>query len=99
MGFKAEPRGIRRFGERVDELSIAAKSAQTYAEDHLDISAADAQIFATIASAAADAEAVLSRNYERLATIERAAAAEVDKAAAWYQQTDQASAERLDNTY
>lgn len=99
MGFRAEPSSIRKFSERVDELGTAANSARTYSEDHLNISGADAQIFATIASAASEAKAVLSEHYDRLASLQRIAAVELDKAAAMYQEIDRASAERLDNTY
>ncbi|GAB3497462.1 type VII secretion target [Amycolatopsis cihanbeyliensis] len=99
MGFKAEPGGIRKFSERMDELVVDANSAKTYAEDNLEITGADARIFATVAGAASDAKDTLSENYQRLAKIQQTAATELDKAATMYQETDDAKAERLDNTY
>jgi len=99
LGFTAEPTSIRAFSERVDQLVVDANSARTYAEDHLDIGGGDARIFATIAGAAAEVRAALSENYERLAKIQQTAAVELDKAATMYQETDEANAEHLDNTY
>ncbi|WP_269756663.1 type VII secretion target [Amycolatopsis aidingensis] len=99
MDFKAEPGTIRKFGERMDELVADANAATTYAEDHLQITGADTRIFATVAGAASDAKAALSENYQRLAKIQQTAATELDKAAAMYQETDDAKAERLDSTY
>ncbi|CAM2947863.1 type VII secretion target [Saccharomonospora xinjiangensis] len=99
MGFKAESGSIRQFGERIDELKAEAKAAQVYAEDHLTIDGGDARMYATVAGVASDVRALLSENYEKLAKIMQVAAVELDKAAAMYEETDRAKAERLDSTY
>jgi len=98
-GFKADAQVIGAFGEQTQTLGTDSTTAKTYAEDHLDIGHADTRIFATIASAAADAKQTLSDNYARLATIAQTAAGELDKAALMYQNTDRTEAERLDATY
>ncbi|WP_197321102.1 type VII secretion target [Saccharomonospora sp. NB11] len=99
MGFKVEPASITKFGEQIDELKTDAKAAQVYAEDHLQIDGGDARMYATAASAAADASALLTENYERLAKIVETAAIELDKAATMYAETDREKAEQLDSTY
>ena len=98
-GFKADPEAIGAFADDMQALNTDANSAKTYAEDHLDIGHADTRIFATIAGAASDARQALSDIYSRLATIQAAAASELDKAALMYENTDRAEAERLDGTY
>lgn len=98
-GFKAEAGIIQDFSEAIGDLVVDANAARTYAEDHLDIAGSDARIFATVAGAAADARAVLSENYRRLAQIQSAAATELDKAALMYDDTDRAEAARIDATY
>lgn len=98
-GFKADDKVIGAFGESMRTLGTDATTARTYAEDHLDIGHADTRIFATIANAASDAKQALSDNYARLASIQEAAASELDKAALMYHNTDRAEAERMDRTY
>ncbi|OQO93785.1 hypothetical protein B1813_04455 [Saccharomonospora piscinae] len=99
MGFRAEPGSIREFGEAMDGLVSDANAAKDYVSDHLNVTAGDARMFATVAGAAADVLEALTANYGRLATIQRTSAAEVDKAAVMYQETDDEKAERLDRTY
>ncbi|WP_232284093.1 type VII secretion target [Saccharomonospora glauca] len=98
-GFKANPKSIEKFAERIDELKTDAKAAQTYAEDHLNLDGEDSRMYVTAANAAKEASDFLSRNYQRLAEIVEAAASELDKAAAMYHETEQEKAARLDATY
>lgn len=98
-GFKAEPGVITAFGEELAGLVTDANAAKAYAEDHLSISGADAGIFQTIVGAVSDARDALTENYERMVKLQQAAASEVDRAAVMYSNTDNAEAERMDNTY
>lgn len=99
MGFEAEPKSIAKFGEEMDRLFYDANSAKCYVEDWLNVTGADARIFATIASAAESVGSALIHNYIRMASIQRSAAFQLDKAALMYQKTDVDEAERLDETY
>lgn len=99
MGFTVEPASITKLSEKIDALSTDARAAQVYSEDHLKIDGGDARMYVTAASAASDASALLSENYERLVKIVQAAAVELDKAATMYEETDREKAERLDSTY
>ncbi|PXY33677.1 hypothetical protein BAY59_08975 [Prauserella coralliicola] len=65
----------------------------------MSIGGADAGIFQTIVGAVTDARNALTDNYVRLAQVQQAAAAEVDRAALMYADTDKAKAEQMDGTY
>ncbi|MER7113988.1 hypothetical protein ABT332_05805 [Saccharomonospora azurea] len=98
-GFHSGAREYHELSEKIDALSTDARAAQVYSEDHLKIDGGDARMYVTAASAASDASAFLSENYERLVKIVQAAAVELDKAATMYEETDREKAERLDSTY
>lgn len=99
MGFKANHKSIEHFSERLDKLTGDAHSAESYVEQWLSFGYADGGIFLTVVETAEDAKQALLTNYQRLAEMQRSAAAEVDKAAVLYTRTDQDEAARLDNSY
>ncbi|HEY0700927.1 MAG TPA: type VII secretion target [Micromonospora sp.] len=99
MSFKADPNGIREFGDTVGGLTDDAGSAVNYVHQWLNLGFAEGRIFFTVVQAANDARDALDKLYSRLGTITSASAEELRKAAKYYENTDHAAAERLDRTY
>ena len=99
MSFKADPAGIREFGDTIGGLTDDANGAARYATQWLNLGYAEARMFFSVVQAADGARAALDRLYGRLSTLTTASATELQKAAHFYETTDAAAAERLDRTY
>lgn len=99
MPFKADPQGIREFGDTVGGLTDDANAAVRYAQQWLDLGYAEGRMFLTVVQAATDVRQALERLYGRLGTLTAASATELGKAAHYYETTDAAAAERMDRAY
>ena len=99
MSFKADPAGIREFGDTIGGLTDDAGAAVRYAQQWLDLGYAEGRMFFTVVQAATGARQALEQLYNRLGTLTTASATELRKAAHFYETTDAAAAERLDRTY
>lgn len=97
--FKADAKVISNFGEELAELATEATKAKNYAEDHVKAGRGESGIFQQIVGVLEQAQGTLSGNYDRLHKLQNSAATEVDNAAMMYDGTDNAEAERMDNTY
>ena len=99
MSFKANHDAIRAFSEKLSALIDDADRANAYAKDALSIGYKEGRMFFTVVETATTVRDALTANYNHLAKLIDAAAAESAEAATSYDNTDQASAARIDSTY
>lgn len=99
MSFTASHDRIRRFAQTVGDLTDDADLAVGYAREHLSIGYREGRMFFTVVQKADEVREALTANYRHLAKLADGSSQEVDKAANYYRDTDQAAAARMDATY
>ncbi|SDP94518.1 Excreted virulence factor EspC, type VII ESX diderm [Actinopolyspora xinjiangensis] len=99
MNFRVNPESVQGFSERLNSLVDDSRIAQSYCEEWLSFGYSEGRMFIAAVEAAEDAKRSLVSNYQRLAEVQRSAAAQVEKAANLYEQTDRGEAARLDSSY
>jgi hypothetical protein len=99
VSFKANPQGIREFGEHVKRLDGDAERAGTYVQNWLSYWGAGGMLFQSVADAAGRVEHALLDNYRRLVDIAQQSGWELQSTASFYETTDLAAAELLDESY
>lgn len=104
MTFSVQPRDFYTFQAQLSDLAEQAVTGKAYAQRHValgkwDKGVAGGVIWTEAIKGITDVAAAVTKNLDRLKELVDASALEVVRTATMYSRTDQANAERLDNTY
>ncbi|HEX8868468.1 MAG TPA: hypothetical protein VF821_22610 [Lentzea sp.] len=104
MTFSVQPAAFYAFQVQLSDLAKQAGDGKGYARENVALSEVDrgyagGLFWAEAIKAVQDVSAAVTQNLDRVKELVEASALEVVRTATMYSRTDQASAERLDNTY
>jgi hypothetical protein len=104
MSFSVQPGALHAFQAQLSALAEQAGTGKGYAQQHVALTtaqqgAAGGVFWGEAIKRVGEVSAAVTRNLDRLKELVDASALEVVRSATMYSRTDQASAERLDDTY
>ena len=104
MSFSVQPRDFYAFQVQLSDLAVQAATGKGYAQQYVALTEAEqgyagGLFWEEAIQAVRDVSATVTKNLDRVKELVDASALEVVRTATMYSSTDQASAERLDNTY
>jgi hypothetical protein len=98
MSFSVDSEALRTCGARLRDLSSDTTNASGYLAEHVDLTGEDGRLFLHVDNVCTDVRTRVDDVIDRLRTILRDGGIELRGAAKYYDETDQAAAERADTT-